>query len=80
MQKDPKTVADIIGLWPNSEAFAEDLGLKRGGDHARVMKVRGRIPRYHWPRVLEGAARRHIPLTERLLERAHEHEPERAAS
>ena len=80
MQTKAETVADIIGLWPNSEAFAEDLQLKRGGDHARVMKVRGRIPRDHWPRVLEGAARRRIPLTEGMLERAHEREPERAAS
>lgn len=79
MQTDPKTVADLIGLWPSSDAFGEDLALKRGGDHARVMKVRGRIPRIHWPLVLAGAAKRNLPVTKQTLERVHEPEAERVA-
>lgn len=67
-------VATIIGLWPTTEAFADDLGLKRGADHARVMKVRGRIPKGRWPAVLEAAQRRGLPLTEQMLERANQSE------
>lgn len=66
-----ETVADVIGLWPTSEAFGDDLGLKRRGDHARVMKVRGRIPRDRWPKVIEGAKRRGIPVDEHTLEAVH---------
>lgn len=62
-------VADIISLWPSAEAFAKDLGLKHIG-HGRVMKLRGRIPRQHWPRVLAAAERRSIPITEQMLEQA----------
>jgi hypothetical protein len=64
-------IATIIGLWPTTQTFADDLGLKRGADHARVMKVRRRIPRRHWPRVLEAAQARGIPLTQQTLETAH---------
>ena len=73
------SVAEIIELWPTSEAFGDDLGLKRRGDHARVMKVRGRIPRHHWPRVLEAAKNRGLPLDEDILEAAHDRELERAS-
>jgi hypothetical protein len=66
------TVAEIIGKWPSAEAFGLDLDLKHRGDHARVMKVRGRIPRAHWPRVLEAAKSRGIALTEADLLAAHE--------
>lgn len=72
------TVVEIIELWPTSEAFGDDLGLKRRGDHARVMKVRGRIPRHHWPRVLEAAKKRGLPLNEGVLEAAHARKMERA--
>lgn len=73
------SVADIIGMWPTAEAFGDDLGLKRRGDHARVMKVRGRIPRHHWPRVLEAALKRKFHLTEKILEAAHVRANGRAA-
>ena len=66
------TPSNIIDLWPNSARFGEDLGLKRGGDHARVMKVRNRIPRKHWPRALEAAQARGLHLTEEMLITAHE--------
>lgn len=69
------TPSDIIGLWPNAARFGEDLGLKRAGDHARVMKVRNRIPRQHWPRVLQAAAERNLPVTEELLKTAHGEAP-----
>jgi hypothetical protein len=65
------SVITIIGLWPTTAAFASDLGLKRGADHARVMKVRRRIPRHRWSRVLEAAQARGIDLTRQALESAH---------
>lgn len=71
MKPSTLTVAQIIGLWPTAEAFGDDLELKRRGDHARVMKVRGRIPRQRWPKAIEAAKRRGIALTETDLERAH---------
>jgi len=67
----PKSAADIVRRWPSAEAFGVDLGLKRRGDHARVMMVRGRIPRSYWPRVLDCAHQRGIELTEADLEAAH---------
>ena len=70
-----RTPSDIIDLWPNATRFGEDLGLKRTGDHARVMKVRNRIPKQHWPRVIEAAAARNLPVTEELLKAAHGENP-----
>jgi hypothetical protein len=64
------TVSDIIEMWPSAEIMADDLALKYRS-HARVMKVRGRIPQQHWPRLLSAAMLRNIPLTERMLEEAH---------
>lgn len=69
------SVADVIDLWPSAEAFGDDIGLKWPG-HGRVMKVRGRIPSKHWPRVVEQAARRGLPVTEDLLRRIHRKAPE----
>ncbi len=65
----------IIGLWPNSDVLGEDLGLKRGGDHVRIMRLRGRIARSHWDRMLEAARRRGIDLTADMLEAAHSSPP-----
>lgn len=67
------SVADIIGMWPSAEAFSEDIGLKYRS-HGRVMKMRGRIPRAHWPKIIESARRREIPLSEQTLADAHERE------
>jgi len=58
-------------MWPSSYAFGDDLGLKRGGDHARVMKRRGRIPEVYWPKVLKAAHQRGIPLSKEVLAAAH---------
>jgi hypothetical protein len=65
------TVRDLIKLWPNAEAFAADLGLKNGGSHARVMKMRGSIPRVYWPAMVEAAGRRGFALTEEQIKTAH---------
>jgi hypothetical protein len=70
MQPRIQTVSDIIGQWPSAEAFSSDLGLKHLS-HSRVMKVRGRIPRQHWPRVVEAAKARGLPVTEEVLKAAH---------
>jgi hypothetical protein len=66
-------VATIIDRWPSAEAFGQDIGLKYRS-HARTMKVRGSIPRAHWPKVLEAARRRAIALTQQDLEQAHQRE------
>jgi hypothetical protein len=52
---------DIIGLWPSIRSFARDTGLDYG--HARMIKVRNRIPLKRWPTVLKAARRRGISLT-----------------
>jgi hypothetical protein len=68
---EPKhTVSGIISLWPSTRSFAEDLGLKYGPDHARVMKVRQRIPRHHWQRLLSCAKERGIEISEHDLQAA----------
>ena len=55
--------ASIIDLWPSAEHFADDLGLKFRS-HARVMKMRGRIPSKYHEAVTEAAKRRGIVLPE----------------
>ena len=55
--------ASIIDLWPSAEHFADDLGLKFRS-HARVMKMRGRIPSKYHEAVTEAAKRRGIALPE----------------
>jgi hypothetical protein len=73
------SVADLIELWPSAEAFSADIGLKWPG-HGRVMKLRSRIPREHWPRVVAAAAVRDLPVTEDLLQRLHQRQPQAVAS
>jgi hypothetical protein len=68
------TVADLIELWPSAEVFGADIGLKWPG-HARVMKLRGRIPDDYWPKVVAAARQRGIPVTEQVLKRIHRSEP-----
>jgi hypothetical protein len=55
--------SSIIDLWPSAEHFADDLGLKFRS-HARVMKMRGRIPNKYLEAVTEAAKRRGIVLPE----------------
>ncbi len=59
----------IIDLWPSAEQFADDIGLK-WRSHARVMKVRNSIPRAYWPKVIEAAHRRGLPVVESSLHAA----------
>lgn len=65
----PLSAADIIDRWPSPKAFGEDIGVKLS--HVHVMKVRGSIPARRWPRVVEAAKARSIPLTMEQVERAH---------
>jgi hypothetical protein len=75
----PQNIKELIGKWPNADAFADDLGLKWAGGHARLMKMRNRIPRVYWPEVVAGAAKRGIPnIDQGLIERLHS-QVERAA-
>ena len=64
------TPIDIIGRWPSAEAFAKAIGLKYPS-YARIMKMRGRIPRVHWPAVVEASAEIGQPLTRADIEAAH---------
>lgn len=73
------TVDSLISLWPSAEVFADDIGLK-WRSHARVMKIRGRIPRAYWPKVAEAAERRGINgVSIAQLERIHAPQSDEAA-
>lgn len=71
------TASDIIGRWPSAEQFGRDIGLKYPS-HARVMKLRGGIPRAHWQAVIEAAEARGFTITRDDLMRAHATAPEPA--
>jgi hypothetical protein len=52
---------EITYLWPSPAALAEDLGVSI---HAvRKYRMVGHIDARHWPRLLDAAAKRGIPLT-----------------
>lgn len=73
------TVDRLIELWPSAEKFADDIGLK-WRSHARVMKIRGRIPRRYWQTVVQAAETRGISgITIDELERIHAPQPKEAA-
>jgi hypothetical protein len=65
-----KTVLDIIGLWPNAEQFARDIGVKYPS-YGRVMKLRRRIPRVHWPALVEASQKIGKPVSREEIEAAH---------
>lgn len=67
-----QTVSQIIEQWPSAETFADDIGLKHRS-HARVMKLRGSIPRRYWLLVIDAAAKRGIRLDEASLSASHAH-------
>lgn len=69
-----RTVRDIISLWPNAEKFSRDIGLKYPS-YGRVMKLRGRIPRVHWPALIEASAQIGKPLSRDEIEAAHAETP-----
>lgn len=56
------TFSSIIGHWKSAEEFSRDLGLKTYS-HGRTMKRRNSIPVAHWPKVLEAAKARNLPVT-----------------
>jgi len=73
------TVDKLISLWPSAEVFADDIGLK-WRSHARVMKVRGRIPRRYWPAVVDAAKARGIKgVSIKQLENIHAPQSDEAA-
>jgi hypothetical protein len=51
-------ISDIIGLWPSTEAFAEDAGVSVS--LVRVWKFRRSIPADRWSRIEAAAAKRGI--------------------
>lgn len=73
----PRTIAELIALWPSAEVFSDDLGLK-WRSHGRVMKVRRRIPVAYWDAVVSSARRRGIGgITHDLLKELHSQPPPR---
>jgi hypothetical protein len=56
----------IISLWPTVVAFASDIGLK-DTSHARLMRLRGRIPERHRDRIIEAAKERGISIPPDLM-------------
>lgn len=56
---------DVIDAWPSRGELATDLGVRYG--NVKQMHRRESIPAGHWERLLAGAKRRRIPLTERML-------------
>lgn len=69
-----RTVSDIIGLWPSAEAFSKAIGLKYPS-YGRVMRLRGRIPRVHWPMVAKEAAKIAKPISVSEIEAVHRAAP-----
>lgn len=53
-----ETHADIIALWPSTNALAEDLSAE--GDAVRKWKARRSIPAEYWTAVVRSAKRRGI--------------------
>lgn len=53
-----QTVADIIGLWPNAVALADELGVSV--ITVRSWKQRNSIPPVHWLSLVDRAASRGI--------------------
>lgn len=69
------TPIDIIDRWPSAEAFAKAIGLKYPS-YARIMKMRGRIPRVHWHAVAEASVAIGKPLTVAQIADAHPAKPQ----
>lgn len=63
------TFLDIIELWPSVSDFAADIGIEES--HARTIKVRNSISPTHWPKLVEAAAARNIPITHAALAEAY---------
>ncbi len=73
------TVDSLIALWPSAEIFADDIGLK-WRSHARVMKIRGRIPHRYWQSIVDAAKARGINgISIKQLERIHSPQSDEAA-
>lgn len=51
----------ILGLWPETGAAAADLGVTP--KYVRVMRARRWVPPQFWARLLDGAARRDLPVS-----------------
>ncbi len=51
---------DLIARWPTTRAFARDAGCSP--TLVRQWRHRDFVPAQYWPRIVEGAARRGIPL------------------
>jgi hypothetical protein len=56
---------DVIGRWPNTRAFARDVGCSP--TLVRQWRHRDFVPAQYWPRIVEGAARRGIVLVDLKL-------------
>lgn len=56
---------DVIARWPTTRAFARDAGCSP--TLVRQWRHREFVPAQYWPRIVEGAAKRGIPLIDASL-------------
>jgi len=61
----PSNFRDVIARWPATRSFARDAGCSP--TLVRQWRHRDFIPAHYWPRIVEGAKRRGIPLIDANL-------------
>ena len=65
LQTPPETIhvtgfRELIAQWPTTRAFARDAGCTP--TLVRQWRHRDFVPAHYWPRIVDGAAKRGIPL------------------
>ena len=61
----PSNFRDVIARWPATRSFARDAGCTP--TLVRQWRHRDFVPAHYWPRIVEGARRRGIPLIDTSL-------------
>jgi hypothetical protein len=61
----PSSFRDVIARWPATRSFARDAGCSP--TLVRQWRHRDFVPAHYWPRIVEGARRRGIPLIDTNL-------------
>ena len=61
----PSNFRDVIARWPATRSFARDAGCS--ATLVRQWRHRDFVPAHYWPRIVEGAKRRGIPLIDTNL-------------
>jgi hypothetical protein len=61
----PTSFREVIARWPATRSFARDAGCSP--TLVRQWRHRDFVPAHYWPRIVEGAGRRGIPLIDAAL-------------